>query len=67
MHIDPDQVEEQPEGEVNTKEKVFRTINIPSKHAQLEETRKLDKMQKYVLSLGLKFVKDIIKSRKGEN
>ena len=30
LHIDPDQIEEQPEGEVNAKEKVFRTINIPS-------------------------------------
>ena len=45
---------------------MFRTITIPSKDAQLEEARKLDKMQKYVLSLGVKFAKDLIKSRKGK-
>ena len=63
LHIDPDQVEEQPEDK-QAKKRVCRTIEIPSKDAQVEEARKLDKMQKYVLSLGLQYAKGV---RKAEN
>ena len=33
----------------------------------MEEAQKLDKMQRYVLSVGLKYCKGIIKAQKGKN
>ncbi len=66
LHIDPDQLDEQPKGEGAAKS-VFRPIEIPSKEVQLEQARKLDEMQKYVLSLGLQYAKDTVKAMKGKN
>ena len=59
LHIDPDQVQDQPDGEVGVK-RVFKTITIPTKDVQLEEARKLDKWQKYVLSLGVQYAKRLV-------
>ena len=56
LHIDPEQVQEQPEGEVRVRQ-IYKTIEIPSKEAQVEEARKLDNWQKYVLSLGLEYAR----------
>ena len=61
LHIDPGQVEEEPK-EDQAKKRVLKTIEIPSKHDQVERARRLDKMQKHVLSLGLKYAKAIRKS-----
>ena len=62
LHIDPDLVQDQPIGEVGVKQ-IFKTITIPSKDAQNEEARKLDKWQKCVLSLGMKYAKKLVISR----
>ncbi len=66
LHIDPEQIEEQPEGEVPMK-KVFRAIEIPIRQVQLEEARKLDRMQSHVLSLGLRYARGLVKARKAKN
>ena len=66
LHIDPDQVEDEAKEEFKRK-RVFRAIEIPSNQERLEEARKLDKMQRYVLSVGLKYAKGIIKARKGNS
>ena len=66
LHIDPDQVNSESKEEETKKKKVFRVIDIPSNQVRLEEARQLDKMQKYVLSVGLGFAKDLVKARKGK-
>ena len=58
-HIDADQVEENPPSDGRTRP-VFKTIKLPSKHVQVEEARKLDKMQKVVLSIGLFYAKRLV-------
>ena len=66
LHINPDQVEDEAKEESKRK-RVFRAIEIPSDQSRLEEARKLDKMQRYVLSEGLKYAKGIVKARKGKS
>ena len=66
LHIDPDQLDEQTDGQ-GTAKRVFRPIEIPSNEVQLEKARMLDEMQKYVLSLGIQYARDIVKARKGKN
>ena len=63
LHINPDQVEEEAK-ETSKKMRVFRSIEIPSNQTRLEEARKLDIMQKYVLSVGIRYAKGVVRSRK---
>jgi hypothetical protein len=67
LHIDPDQVNSETKEEENKLKKVFRVIEIPTNQARLEEARQLDKMQRYVLSVGLGYAKALVKARKGES
>jgi hypothetical protein len=67
LHIDPEQVESESKEEETKKRKVFRTIEIPSNQVRLEQARQLDKMQKYVLSVGLGYAKGLVKARKGNS
>ena len=46
---------------------MHKTIELQSEEDLLEQARKLDKMQKYVLSLGLQYAKDLIKTESGKN
>jgi hypothetical protein len=66
LHINPDQVEYESK-EDSKRKRVFRAIEIPSNQTRLEEARKLDKMQRYVLSEGIKYAKGIVKAKKGKN
>ena len=66
MFIDPDGPVEGEVGEERAP-RLFKTIEIPSRQNQIEEARKLDKMQKVVLSVGLKFAREVVKARKKKN
>ena len=66
LHIDPDQIEEEPKGEKSKEKRIFRSIEIPSIEVRLEEARQLDKMQRHVLEVGLQYAKGIVKARKGK-
>ena len=63
LHIDPVQVQEQPEGGTEAR-CILKTITIPSKELQVEEARKLDKWQRYVLTIGLDYARGLVKFRK---
>ena len=63
LHIDPVQVQEQPEGDTEARV-ILKTIVIPSKELQVEEARKLDKWQRFVLTLGLDYARGLVKFRK---
>ena len=63
IHLNTDQIEEESTEELKTK-KVFRSIEIPSKQERIKEARKLDKMQRHVLSVGLTYAKGLVKARK---
>ena len=67
LHIDPDQIEEEPKGEKSKEKRIFRSIEIPSIEVRLEEARQLDKMQRHVLEVGLQYAKGIVKARKGKS
>jgi len=58
-HIDPDQLDDNPDGEVGQK-RVFKKIALPSRDAQLEEARQLDRMQKEVLAIGVNYAMRLV-------
>ena len=49
------------------KASIFRKIEIPSMRELREETRKLDKFQREVLNISIKYAKDLVKSRRDGN
>ena len=63
-HIDPDLIST--ETNVVTKS-IYKQINIPSDQELRKATRKLDKYQKQVVSVGIKYAKDLVKSRREGN
>ena len=63
-HADPDQV--QTEEELSSTS-IYRRIEIPSDEELKENTRLLDKYQKEVINIGVKYAKGIVKSRKEGN
>ena len=66
LHIDPNQVEEESKEEPK-KKRVFKSIEIPSNQERLKEARKLDKMQRYVLSMGIQYAKRVVRARMGKS
>ena len=67
LHLDPDQVKETESYEKLKSRKVFRSIEIPSIQDRLDEARRLDRMQRHVLSVGLKYAKGLVKARRKQN
>ena len=67
LHLDPDQVEKTGNDDKLKNKTIFRSIEIPLMQERLDEARRLDKMQRYVLSVGVKYVKGIVKARKGRS
>ena len=65
IHLDTDGIEEKCE---NTHEgSLFKKIDIPSLNELRKETRKLDKFQREILNISVKFAKDLVKSRRDGN
>ena len=62
-HIDPEQLDE----ERPHTSHIQATIEIPNDKDLREATRKLDKHQKEVINVAVKYAKDIVKARKEGN
>ena len=64
-HLDTDGIEQ---GSSNSNAgSIFKKISIPSISKLREDSRKLDKFQKEVLNLAVKYAKDIVKARRVGN
>ena len=65
QHIDPEQflVEENSEG----KDSIYRKIEIPGTDELRRSTQVLDKHQKEVINMGVKYAKDVVKARREGN
>ena len=46
---------------------IYKKINIPSDQAFRNATRQLDKYQKEVVNVGVRYAKDLVKSRRDGN
>ena len=64
LHADPDQVTT---GEENKTTSMYRKIEIPNDAKLKENTRALDKYQREVINIGIKYAKGIVKARKEGN
>ena len=64
LHIDPGQVVTDPETPSSS---IFRRIVIPGVDELREKTRSLDYYQREVVNIGVKYAKDIVKSRREGN
>ena len=60
QHIDPDQLE----NESPTPSTIYAKIEIPSDKDLRKATRQLDKHQREVINIGVKYARDIVKARK---
>ena len=64
VHADPDEVNTT---ENNMQKSIYRKIEIPNESELKENTRSLDRYQKEVINIGIKYAKSIVKARKEGN
>ena len=64
LHIDPGLVNTE---EINKSSGIYKRIDIPNADDLKENTRSLDKYQREVVNIGIKYAKDIVKARKENN
>ena len=64
IHIDPGQMTADESG---TTKGIYRQIEIPCDSELKENTRSLDKYQKEVINVGIKYAKDVVKARREGN
>ena len=65
IHLDTDGVEQSKQ--CTNQSSIFKKIVIPGKAELREETRKLDKFQREVVNIAVKYAKDLVKSRRNIN
>ena len=63
-HIDPEHIESEQEPR---KAGNYKNIEIPNQDELKRRTRRLDKWQREVLNIGIKYAKDVVKGRKQGN
>ena len=64
LHIDPGMITTE---ESSVPRDIYRRVDIPSSAELKENTRSLDKYQREVVNIGIKYAKDIVKARKEGN
>ena len=64
IHADPDQVTTEEDGRPTS---IYRKIDIPNNVELKKNTRSLDKYQREVINIGVKYAKSIVKARKEGN
>ena len=62
-HINPELVDDVSEEKLI--KSIYRKVEIQSKDVLKQKTRNLDKFQRHVVNIGVKFAKDVVKSRNG--
>ena len=65
MHIDTDGIETQ-ENNKHGKD-IFKKIIIPDRNVLRSDSRNLDKFQREAVNIGVKYAKDLVKSRRDYN
>jgi hypothetical protein len=64
IHADPDQITTDEDGRAKS---IYRKIDIPNDVELKENTRSLDRYQREVINIGVKYAKGIVKARKEGN